>query len=53
MFDGKEVGHITRTAYSPAFQSNIAMGYVRREQSLPGSMVCVGEGTATVVAPRS
>lgn len=53
MFDGKEVGHITRAAYSPAFQSNMAMGYVRREQSAPGSTVRVGEGTATAVAPRS
>jgi folate-binding protein YgfZ len=53
MFDGKEVGHVTRAAYSPAFQSNIAMGYVRREQSVIGSTVRVGEGTASVVAPHS
>jgi folate-binding protein YgfZ len=52
-FDGKEVGHVTRAAYSPAFQSNVAMGYVRREQSALGSMVRIGEGVATVVAPRS
>jgi folate-binding protein YgfZ len=53
IFDGKEVGHITRASFAPAFQSNIAMGYIRREQSAPGSTVRIGESVATVITPRS
>ena len=51
LFEGKEIGYITRAAYSPSFQSNLAMGYVRREQSAPGNTVRIGESVATVVAP--
>lgn len=50
--DGKEIGYVTRAAYSPAFQSNIAMGYVRREQSAPGSSVQIGGAAAMAVSPR-
>src|SRR5262245_11919805 len=35
--DGKEIGHVTRAAYSPALQAPIGMGYVRRENSSVGS----------------
>jgi len=52
VFDGKEVGYVTRAAHAPAFQSIIALGYVRREQSLPGTMVQIGGADATVVATR-
>lgn len=52
VFGGKEIGYVTRAAYSPAFQTNIAMGYVRREQSALGSEVQIGGATATVVSPR-
>jgi len=52
VFDGKEVGYVTRAAQSPAFQSVIAMGYVRREQSLPGTTVQIGGKDAAIVAAR-
>ncbi len=34
---GKEVGHVTSSAYSPALGRPIGMGYVRREQNALGS----------------
>lgn len=49
--DGKEVGHVTRAAYSPALQIPIAMGYVRRESSSLGSELDTAHGKATVIAP--
>ncbi|GAC1636743.1 MAG: glycine cleavage system aminomethyltransferase GcvT [Candidatus Acidiferrum sp.] len=52
LFEGKEVGYITRSAYSPAIESNIAMGYVRREQSVPGATLQIGTGTATAILPK-
>jgi folate-binding protein YgfZ len=52
VFAGKEIGYVTRSGYSPGFQSNIAMGYVRREQSTPGSEVQVGGSVATATLPR-
>lgn len=52
-FAGKEIGFVTRAAYSPVFHSNIAMGYVRREQSAPGSEIQIGDATATVISPSS
>ena len=51
LFEGKEVGYITRTAYSPAFRSSIAMAYVRREYSGKGAQVTVAGSDATVVPP--
>jgi len=51
--DGKEVGQITRAAQSPFFQSVIAMGYIRRELSLPGTEVLIADKAATVVSPRN
>jgi len=51
LFEGKEVGQVTRSAYSPAFQSNIAMGYVRREESSPGTAIEISGLAATVVSP--
>jgi len=47
--DGKEVGFVTRAAFSPASQAPIAMGYVRRESSAPGSELLCGADRATVV----
>jgi folate-binding protein YgfZ len=52
VFDGKDVGYVTRATHSPAFQSIIAMGYVRREQSLPGTTVQIASADAAVVAAR-
>jgi len=51
--DGKEVGHITRAAESPFFQSVITMGYIRRELSLPGTEVLIRDKAATVISPRN
>ncbi len=47
--DGKEAGHITRTAFSPSLQTAIGMAYVRREQSQPGSQLPCGSSSATVI----
>src|SRR5215467_2590637 len=49
--EGKEVGHLTRTAYSPALEAPIGMGYVRRENSSFGSELAIPSGQATVIAP--
>src|SRR2546422_11003963 len=35
--DGKEVGHVTSSAYSPALDRPIGMGYIRREHNALGS----------------
>jgi folate-binding protein YgfZ len=47
--DGKELGYITRTAFSPKLNAPIAMGYVRREKSAPGSQLTLPAGTAIVI----
>jgi folate-binding protein YgfZ len=52
VFAGKEIGYVTRAAYSPGFESNIAMGYIRREQSASGSEVQISGASATAVSPR-
>jgi folate-binding protein YgfZ len=49
--DGKEIGSVTRSACSPALQSVIGMGYLRREKSAPGSEVQIGGSLAMVVSP--
>lgn len=45
---GNEVGIVTSAAYSPSTQSAIGMGYVRREQFAPGSILEFDGGTAEV-----
>ncbi|MBS1841973.1 MAG: aminomethyltransferase family protein [Acidobacteria bacterium] len=52
IFDGKEIGYLTRASYSPEFQANIAMGYIRREQSAVGSIVQIRGANAAVISPR-
>jgi len=48
--DEKEVGNVTRTAFSPALQTSIGMAYVRREKSDPGNQLqWSASGTATVI----
>ncbi|HKR21899.1 MAG TPA: glycine cleavage T C-terminal barrel domain-containing protein, partial [Pyrinomonadaceae bacterium] len=47
--DGKEIGRITSTTYSPKLESTIALGYVRYEYLPAGTAVKVGEVTGTVV----
>jgi folate-binding protein YgfZ len=39
--DGREVGHITSTAFSPRFDSAIALGYVHRDFAEPGTVLWV------------
>src|SRR4029077_158126 len=46
--DGKEAGHVTRAAFSPALSSAIGVGYVRKENNSPGSKLEWRGGTATV-----
>jgi aminomethyltransferase len=49
MGDGKEAGHVTRTAFSPALQTAIGMAYMRREKSDIGSQLDCGGLIATVI----
>ncbi|MGB2628700.1 MAG: glycine cleavage T C-terminal barrel domain-containing protein [Candidatus Acidiferrum sp.] len=54
LFDGREIGQVTRAGFSPAANAYIGMGYVRREKSAPGSALEVSAGgVATVYAPPS
>jgi folate-binding protein YgfZ len=50
--EGKEAGHTTRAAFSPALNAPIGMAYIRREKSTPGSTVELADppGTAAVIA---
>jgi folate-binding protein YgfZ len=50
---GKEFGYVTRSAFSPARNGFIGMGYVRREKSAPESVLEVAGGTATVYTPAT
>jgi aminomethyltransferase len=47
--DGKEAGHVTRAAFSPALQTAIGMAYVRREKSEVGSQLSCQSSTVTVI----
>lgn len=50
--DDKEIGQVTRTAFSPSLKSAIGMAYVRREKSDPGTQLSWGaSGSATVIRP--
>jgi folate-binding protein YgfZ len=46
--EGKEVGFVTRTGFSPAINAWIGMGYVRREKSTPGTVLELADAKATV-----
>jgi glycine cleavage system aminomethyltransferase T len=48
--DGKEVGTVTRSGFSPALDSAIGMGYVRREKSATGSTLTCNDVIAEVIA---
>jgi folate-binding protein YgfZ len=50
--DGKEVGQVTSSAFSPALARVIGLGYVRREHNAPGSVLeCMGEPARVVTLP--
>jgi tRNA-modifying protein YgfZ len=46
--NGAEIGYVTSSAFSPGARGAIGMGYVRREHFVPGSVVELEGGTATV-----
>jgi folate-binding protein YgfZ len=46
---GAEVGFVSSAAASPNLQPAVGMGYLRREQFAPGSVVEFDGGTATVI----
>jgi folate-binding protein YgfZ len=48
LVEGKEFGYVTRSAFSPARNAFIGMGYVRREKAGVEAVLEVGGGTATV-----
>jgi glycine cleavage system aminomethyltransferase T len=47
--EGKEVGYVTRTGFSPAAGSTIGMGYLRREKATPGTELECGGVKASVI----
>jgi len=47
---GKEVGFVTRAAFSPAVGHPIGMAYLRRDVSAPGSALEYSGGSARVIA---
>ncbi len=47
--EGKEVGFVTRTGFSPGMNAWIGMGYVRREKAGVGTKMELAGGTATVI----
>jgi len=49
LVEGKEVGFVTRTGFSPGMNAWIGMGYVRRENAGVGTKMEVKGGTATVI----
>lgn len=48
--EGKEVGQVTRSEFSPQQNAVLAMGYVRREKSVPGTSLYCGETKGTVIS---
>jgi folate-binding protein YgfZ len=48
--EGKEVGYVTRTGFSPALGAGVGMGYVRREASALGTALHGGDTQANVIA---
>ena len=47
--EGREVGYVTRTGFSPAINASIGMGYLRREKAAPGTALECGAIRATVI----
>jgi len=47
---GKEVGFVTRAAFSPAVGHPVGMAYLRRDVSAPGASLEYSGGTARVIA---
>ena len=49
--DGKETGEVTSSCVSPAFGKTIALAYVRREVSEPGTKLVLASGVPAEVVP--
>jgi folate-binding protein YgfZ len=47
--DGKEVGRVTSSTYSPALNRAIAMGYLRREVLEPGTLIQVDRAGDSII----
>jgi folate-binding protein YgfZ len=47
--NGAEVGYVTSAAFSPLLGQPIGLGYVRREQSAPGTILQCGESAAKII----
>jgi aminomethyltransferase len=48
--DGREVGYVTRTGFSPKLETQIGIGYVRREKSQVATELETAAGRASVMA---
>jgi glycine cleavage system aminomethyltransferase T len=46
----KDVGHITSACFSPALNSPLALAYIRRQHSKPGSRLECDRAPAEVIA---
>jgi len=49
--EGKEIGEVTSACVSPTLGKTIAMAYLRREVSEPGTQLNLASGTAAKVTP--
>jgi aminomethyltransferase len=47
--EGKEVGYVTRTGFSPELNAFIGFAYVRREKANPGTILELADSAATVI----
>jgi folate-binding protein YgfZ len=48
--DGRDVGRLTSAVFSPALQTHLALGYVRREHAAPGTELVLKSETGESVA---
>jgi folate-binding protein YgfZ len=48
--EGKDVGEVTSSSFSPRLQQPIALGYVHRDSASPGTPLTI-EGVSAVVSP--
>ncbi len=46
---GADVGYVTSAAFSPLLGQPIGLGYVRREQTAPGTVLQCGESAAKII----
>lgn len=51
LFEGKPVGKVTSSGYSPALEKGIALGYVQRQHAKVGGRLATGAGAVTIIEP--